>query len=160
MQECNEYCKAREDAYQHVMKPKRSRDSARNHRVNHDPTSELPDWQPIDEMYPSEAEIAQLPNPELFALMDVDSDDAPGDALPNVALEHVTRVLLCPIFGASREVFYAVDCIDEYMFLRRAQTAKRAQAPYGLTSSANPSQAYRLQATPPAAWDWLQSQPS
>ncbi|KAJ6534560.1 hypothetical protein B0H10DRAFT_1935182 [Mycena sp. CBHHK59/15] len=36
-----------------------------------------------------------------------------------IALEHVTRgVLLCPIFGASREVFYVVDCIDEDMFLR------------------------------------------
>ncbi|KAJ7472475.1 hypothetical protein FB451DRAFT_1469161 [Mycena latifolia] len=31
-----------------------------------------------------------------------------------IALEHVTRgVLLCPIFEASREVFYVVDCIDE-----------------------------------------------
>ncbi|KAJ7450175.1 hypothetical protein FB451DRAFT_1052385 [Mycena latifolia] len=36
-----------------------------------------------------------------------------------VALEHVTRgVLLCPIFGASHEVFYVVDCVDEDMFLR------------------------------------------
>ncbi|KAJ7603425.1 hypothetical protein B0H17DRAFT_1189832 [Mycena rosella] len=36
-----------------------------------------------------------------------------------IALEHVTRgALLCPIFGASREVFYMVDCIDEDMFLR------------------------------------------
>ncbi|KAJ6551138.1 hypothetical protein B0H19DRAFT_1263828 [Mycena capillaripes] len=36
-----------------------------------------------------------------------------------IALEHVVRgVLLCPIFGASREVFYVVDCIDEVMFLR------------------------------------------
>ncbi|KAJ7777849.1 hypothetical protein DFH07DRAFT_730860 [Mycena maculata] len=36
-----------------------------------------------------------------------------------IALEHITRgALLCPIFGASREVFYVVDCIDEDMFLR------------------------------------------
>ncbi|KAJ7745564.1 hypothetical protein DFH07DRAFT_748846 [Mycena maculata] len=36
-----------------------------------------------------------------------------------IALEHVTRgTLLCPIFEASHEVFYVVDCIDEDMFLR------------------------------------------
>ncbi|KAJ7214959.1 hypothetical protein GGX14DRAFT_359868, partial [Mycena pura] len=36
-----------------------------------------------------------------------------------ISLEHVTRgALLCPIFGASREVFYVIDCIDEDMFLR------------------------------------------
>lgn len=36
-----------------------------------------------------------------------------------IALEHVTRgALLCPIFGAPREVFYVMDCIDEDMFLR------------------------------------------
>ncbi|KAF7371552.1 hypothetical protein MVEN_00010200 [Mycena venus] len=36
-----------------------------------------------------------------------------------IALEHLTRgALLCPIFGASREVFYVVDCVDEDMFLR------------------------------------------
>ncbi|KAK7059317.1 hypothetical protein R3P38DRAFT_2495841, partial [Favolaschia claudopus] len=36
-----------------------------------------------------------------------------------IALEHVVRgALLCPIFGASREAFYVIDCIDEDMFLR------------------------------------------
>jgi hypothetical protein len=36
-----------------------------------------------------------------------------------IALEHLVRgALLCPIFGASREAFYVVDCIDEDMFLR------------------------------------------
>ncbi|KAJ7142518.1 hypothetical protein C8R44DRAFT_603110 [Mycena epipterygia] len=36
-----------------------------------------------------------------------------------IALEHVTRgALLCPIFGAPREVFYVIDCVDEDMFLR------------------------------------------
>ncbi|KAJ7069375.1 hypothetical protein C8F01DRAFT_976700, partial [Mycena amicta] len=36
-----------------------------------------------------------------------------------IALEHVTRGLLtCPIFGASRQVFYVIDCIDEDMYLR------------------------------------------
>jgi hypothetical protein len=36
-----------------------------------------------------------------------------------IALEHVTRgALFCHIFGASREVFYLVDCIDEDFFLR------------------------------------------
>jgi hypothetical protein len=35
-----------------------------------------------------------------------------------IALEHVTRgTLLSPIFGASRKVFYVVDCIDEDTFL-------------------------------------------
>ncbi|KAK6988973.1 hypothetical protein R3P38DRAFT_3331734 [Favolaschia claudopus] len=36
-----------------------------------------------------------------------------------IALEHVERgALLCPIFGASKEVFYVIDCIDEDMYLR------------------------------------------
>ncbi|KAJ7215380.1 hypothetical protein GGX14DRAFT_608176 [Mycena pura] len=36
-----------------------------------------------------------------------------------IALEHVTRgALLCPIFGAPREVFYVIDCVDGDMFLR------------------------------------------
>ncbi|KAJ7913245.1 hypothetical protein B0H13DRAFT_1874064 [Mycena leptocephala] len=36
-----------------------------------------------------------------------------------IALEHVTRgALLCPIFGAPREVFYVIDCVDEDKFLR------------------------------------------
>ncbi|KAJ7480474.1 hypothetical protein B0H11DRAFT_1724784 [Mycena galericulata] len=36
-----------------------------------------------------------------------------------IALEHVTRgALLCPVFGAPREVFYVIDCVDEDMFLR------------------------------------------
>ncbi|KAK6966920.1 hypothetical protein R3P38DRAFT_3143767 [Favolaschia claudopus] len=36
-----------------------------------------------------------------------------------IALEHVVRgVLLCPIFGASREAFYVIDTIDGDMFLR------------------------------------------
>ncbi|KAJ7112812.1 hypothetical protein C8R43DRAFT_1078728 [Mycena crocata] len=36
-----------------------------------------------------------------------------------IALEHITRgALLCPIFGAPREVFYVIDCVDEDMFLR------------------------------------------
>ncbi|KAJ7093808.1 hypothetical protein C8R44DRAFT_989899 [Mycena epipterygia] len=36
-----------------------------------------------------------------------------------IALEHVTRgALLCPIFGASREVLYVIDCVDEDMLLR------------------------------------------
>nr|GAT48235.1 predicted protein [Mycena chlorophos] len=36
-----------------------------------------------------------------------------------VALEHVTRgALLSPIFGASREAFYVIDCIDGDMYLR------------------------------------------
>ncbi|KAJ7808967.1 hypothetical protein B0H14DRAFT_2380110 [Mycena olivaceomarginata] len=36
-----------------------------------------------------------------------------------VALEHAVRgALLCPIFGASREAFDVIDCIDEDMFLR------------------------------------------
>ncbi|KAJ7827312.1 SIT4 phosphatase-associated protein family [Mycena leptocephala] len=35
-----------------------------------------------------------------------------------IALKHVTRGgLLCPIFGASRKVFYLVDCFDEDEFL-------------------------------------------
>ncbi|KAJ7867857.1 hypothetical protein B0H13DRAFT_1635984, partial [Mycena leptocephala] len=35
-----------------------------------------------------------------------------------IALEHVTRgALLCPIFGAPREVFYVIDCVDEDKFL-------------------------------------------
>jgi hypothetical protein len=43
---------------------------------------------------------------------------SPGRAI-FIALEHVTRgALLCPIFGAPRQVFYVVDCIDEDMFLR------------------------------------------
>ncbi|KAJ7863383.1 hypothetical protein B0H13DRAFT_2354219 [Mycena leptocephala] len=43
---------------------------------------------------------------------------SPGSTI-FIALEHVTRgALLCPISGASREVFYVVDCIDEDMFLR------------------------------------------
>ncbi|KAJ6611016.1 hypothetical protein B0H10DRAFT_1810509 [Mycena sp. CBHHK59/15] len=43
---------------------------------------------------------------------------SPGGAI-FIALEHVTRgTLLCPIFGAPRQVFYVVDCIDEDMFLR------------------------------------------
>jgi hypothetical protein len=43
---------------------------------------------------------------------------SPGGAI-FIALEHVTRgALLCPIFGALRQVFYVVDCIDEDMFLR------------------------------------------
>jgi hypothetical protein len=42
---------------------------------------------------------------------------SPGSTF--IALEHVTRgALLCPIFGASREVFYVVDCVDADMFLR------------------------------------------
>ncbi|KAJ7908534.1 hypothetical protein B0H13DRAFT_1617407 [Mycena leptocephala] len=36
-----------------------------------------------------------------------------------ITLDHVTRgVLLCPISGAPREVFYMMDCVDENMFLR------------------------------------------
>ncbi|KAK7016055.1 hypothetical protein R3P38DRAFT_3321527 [Favolaschia claudopus] len=36
-----------------------------------------------------------------------------------IALEHVVRgVLLCPIFGASREAFYVIDTVDGDMFLR------------------------------------------
>ncbi|KAJ7775941.1 hypothetical protein DFH07DRAFT_766883 [Mycena maculata] len=36
-----------------------------------------------------------------------------------IALEHVTRgALLCHVFGAPREVFYVIDCVDEDMFLR------------------------------------------
>ncbi|KAJ7325459.1 hypothetical protein DFH08DRAFT_926312 [Mycena albidolilacea] len=36
-----------------------------------------------------------------------------------VALEHTVRgALVCPIFGAPREVFYVVDCIVADMFLR------------------------------------------
>ncbi|KAJ7270543.1 hypothetical protein C8J57DRAFT_1065718 [Mycena rebaudengoi] len=36
-----------------------------------------------------------------------------------IALQHVTRgALLCPIFGAPREIFYVIDCVDEDMFLR------------------------------------------
>ncbi|KAJ6549454.1 hypothetical protein B0H10DRAFT_1969048 [Mycena sp. CBHHK59/15] len=36
-----------------------------------------------------------------------------------IALEHVTRgALLCHIFGAPREVFYVIDCVDGDMFLR------------------------------------------
>ncbi|KAJ7606248.1 hypothetical protein FB45DRAFT_765753, partial [Roridomyces roridus] len=36
-----------------------------------------------------------------------------------IALEHITRgCLLSPIFGASREVFYVMDCVDADMFLR------------------------------------------
>ncbi|KAJ7797629.1 hypothetical protein B0H14DRAFT_2389551 [Mycena olivaceomarginata] len=36
-----------------------------------------------------------------------------------VALEHTVRgALVCPIFGAPREVFYLIDCIDADMFLR------------------------------------------
>ncbi|KAJ6482316.1 hypothetical protein C8R47DRAFT_1073607 [Mycena vitilis] len=43
---------------------------------------------------------------------------SPGNPI-FVALEHVTPgVLLCPIFGVSRKVFYVVDCVDEDMFLR------------------------------------------
>ncbi|KAJ6456842.1 hypothetical protein DFH09DRAFT_961740 [Mycena vulgaris] len=42
---------------------------------------------------------------------------SPGSTF--IALEHVTRgALLCPIFGAPREVFYLVDCVDGDMFLR------------------------------------------
>ncbi|KAJ6548364.1 hypothetical protein B0H19DRAFT_1265201 [Mycena capillaripes] len=36
-----------------------------------------------------------------------------------ITMEHITRgALLCPIFGAPREVFYVMDCVDEDMFLR------------------------------------------
>ncbi|KAJ7493651.1 hypothetical protein FB451DRAFT_1164530 [Mycena latifolia] len=36
-----------------------------------------------------------------------------------ISLEHITRgALLSPIFGAPREVFYVVDCVDEDMYLR------------------------------------------
>jgi hypothetical protein len=43
---------------------------------------------------------------------------SPGSTI-FIALEYVTRsTLLCPISGASREVFYVVDCIDGDMFLR------------------------------------------
>ncbi|KAJ7312982.1 hypothetical protein DFH08DRAFT_791258 [Mycena albidolilacea] len=36
-----------------------------------------------------------------------------------ITLDQVTRgALLCPIFGASRTVFYVMDCIDSDMFLR------------------------------------------
>ncbi|KAK6974605.1 hypothetical protein R3P38DRAFT_3132210 [Favolaschia claudopus] len=36
-----------------------------------------------------------------------------------ISLEHVERgALLCPVFGASKEVFYIIDCIDEDMYLR------------------------------------------
>ncbi|KAJ7236320.1 hypothetical protein C8J57DRAFT_1088249 [Mycena rebaudengoi] len=36
-----------------------------------------------------------------------------------IALQHVTcGALLCPIFGAPREIFYVIDCVDEDMFLR------------------------------------------
>jgi hypothetical protein len=36
-----------------------------------------------------------------------------------ISMEHVTRgTLLCPIFGATVEVFYVMDCIDADMFLR------------------------------------------
>ncbi|KAJ6604998.1 hypothetical protein B0H10DRAFT_1922835 [Mycena sp. CBHHK59/15] len=35
-----------------------------------------------------------------------------------ITMEHITRgALLCPIFGAPREVFYVMDCVDEDMFL-------------------------------------------
>jgi hypothetical protein len=36
-----------------------------------------------------------------------------------ISLEHVTRgAVLTPIFGAPREVFYVVDCVNENMYLR------------------------------------------
>ncbi|KAJ7737168.1 hypothetical protein DFH07DRAFT_753146 [Mycena maculata] len=42
-----------------------------------------------------------------------------GSSTIFISLEHVTRgALLCPIFGASRDVFYVIDCIDADMFLR------------------------------------------
>ncbi|KAJ6611015.1 hypothetical protein B0H10DRAFT_2224487 [Mycena sp. CBHHK59/15] len=87
---CNEYRKAREDVYQHVMEQKRNRDSAQNHRENRNVAAEHFDPQPMDiadeEMYPDNDTIAQLPNSQLFALMDVDSDDAPGKTVPTVEL--------------------------------------------------------------------------
>ncbi|KAJ6627810.1 hypothetical protein B0H10DRAFT_2209941 [Mycena sp. CBHHK59/15] len=81
---CNEYRKARQDAYQHVIEQKRNRESALKRLDTSDLTPELPDLQPMDtfpdEIYPSEDTIAQLPNPELFALMDVDSNQDSGNS--------------------------------------------------------------------------------
>jgi hypothetical protein len=39
-----------------------------------------------EEMYPDDDAIAQLPNSQLFALMDVDSEDAPVNTVPTVEL--------------------------------------------------------------------------
>ncbi|KAJ7511936.1 hypothetical protein B0H11DRAFT_2268883 [Mycena galericulata] len=87
---CNEYRKARKDVYQHVMERKRARDSARNHRENRSVAAEHFDPQPMDivdeEMYPDDDAIAQLPNSQLFARMDVDSANAPVNTIPTVEL--------------------------------------------------------------------------
>ncbi|KAJ6459762.1 hypothetical protein C8R47DRAFT_1226461 [Mycena vitilis] len=79
---CNAYRKARQEAYNHVVEQKRRRDSSRDRRENHNcGTPELPDVSPMEE-----DDIAQLPNQELFAMMDADIDNTVADAIPTVEL--------------------------------------------------------------------------
>ncbi|KAJ6475131.1 hypothetical protein C8R47DRAFT_1293744 [Mycena vitilis] len=72
----------------HVIEQKHNRDSARKRREDLNDSADL-DSHPMEideETYPDEDAIAQLPNPQLFALMEVDSDDVPVDGIPTAEL--------------------------------------------------------------------------